>query len=95
MSVDDAGAFDRCTLGRWILANRDKDERSFIKLDRVHREFHRLAGQIVADCAKGQRDLARRTLAGIRFRKTSRDVVIALIDCFQSGTDAKLGAAAQ
>ena len=87
MGVEDAGAVDRCALGHWILENQAKGEPCFDELDRVHREFHRMAGQIVSDCSNGYRWIARHALAGVRFRKASRDVVVALIDCYRSGAE--------
>jgi hypothetical protein len=89
MSVNDAGAAESCALGHWIAEHRPSGA-CFAALDAAHREFHRLAGQIVSDHQHGHRSLARRALTGVAFRKASRDVITALIDCYrEEGTPTK------
>ena len=82
MTIEDAGSAERCQLGGWINAHRSDDE-CFERLDQAHQDFHRLAGQIVDDHLNGHRTLARRSLMGIAFRKASREVVAALIECYR------------
>ena len=84
MGVDEAGSHERCALGQWINRHEAKDAACFRHLDEVHRAFHRMAGQIVEDYRYGHRGLARRTLSGSALRKASRDVIVALIDCYRS-----------
>jgi hypothetical protein len=84
MSVDEAGSHDRCALGHWIAKHDMPGSACFRQLDEVHRAFHQMAGQIVEDYRYGHRGLARRTLSGSRLRKASRDVIVALIDCYRS-----------
>ncbi|HET6719010.1 MAG TPA: EAL domain-containing protein, partial [Rhodocyclaceae bacterium] len=89
MSVDDAGTAECCPLGHWISQHLAGGTAGFAALDRAHRNFHRLAGQIVSDHQHGHRSLARRALTGVAFRKASRDVITALIDCYrEEGTAA-------
>ena len=93
ISIEEAGTAERCPLGRWIRDRSSAHAPCAEELDRAHREFHHLAGRIVAEYHRGQLALARRTLSGVQFRKASRDVVVALINCFrtsatESGTTA-------
>lgn len=85
MSITEAVSSDRCALGRWISEYRDCGDECFMHLDEVHQAFHELAGKIVDNHQRGFRNLARRALSGVGFRRASRDVVIALIDCYRSG----------
>jgi hypothetical protein len=87
MEPDEACSISRCELGRWIRGRVDKGEARMARLDRVHRMFHKMAGQIVADYNLGNRENARRVCAGLKFREASRNVVVALIECFMT-TDA-------
>ena len=83
MTVEDAGSAERCQLGGWIATHRSDDD-CFDQLDHAHVNFHRLAGQIVDDHLNGHRTLARRSLMGMAFRKASREVVVALIECYRA-----------
>jgi diguanylate cyclase (GGDEF)-like protein/PAS domain S-box-containing protein len=87
LDIDHAGSVSHCTLGQWIERHTELPDRNLAALDRMHREFHKLAGQIVADYSQGYQASARRTLAGLKFRTASRDVVIALIDCFDTAAE--------
>ncbi|BAL23838.1 EAL domain-containing protein [Azoarcus sp. KH32C] len=93
IDFDDARSVTRCALGGWIEGNAGIPDDRLEHLDLMHREFHKLAGQIVADFDLGYHSSARRTLTGLKFRTASRNVVVALIDCFddptndQNGTD--------
>nr|WP_211162908.1 EAL domain-containing protein [Aromatoleum diolicum] len=84
LDLDNAGSVSHCTLGQWIERHSGLPDRKLEELDRMHREFHKLAGQIVADYKQGYQASARRTLASLKFRTASRNVVIALIDCFDT-----------
>ena len=86
LSVEDARSCERCQLGVWIAQHRTRMA-CFAELDVAHRAFHRLAGQIVDDHLRGHRSLARRALNGVAFRKASRDVVTALVECFRAECD--------
>ena len=88
MESDEACSITRCALGGWILERESSP--AIDRLDHLHREFHKQAGQIIADFNLGYRDSARRNLVGLRFRKASRDVVVALIDCFQEQATVRL-----
>lgn len=83
IDVDEACSASRCSLGAWIQENEGGDDPYLTNLDRVHREFHKMAGQIVTAYNRGHRDSARRMLAGLQFRRASRDVIVALIGCFR------------
>ncbi|HJV25244.1 MAG TPA: EAL domain-containing protein [Aromatoleum sp.] len=93
VDIDDASSIHRCPLGGWIERNAGIPDDRLQRLDRVHREFHMLAGQIVADFEQGYRSSARRTLTGLKFRTASRNVVVTLIDCFDDPTDVQNDAA--
>ena len=85
LDVQNAGSAGHCQLGRWIADHKQgSDNTSFERLDQAHQAFHQLAGQIVDDQINGHRALARRTLTGVAFRKTSREVVMALIACYSA-----------
>jgi diguanylate cyclase (GGDEF)-like protein/PAS domain S-box-containing protein len=83
INIADAGIVDCCPLGQWITEHRSSGAGCFAKLDAAHQAFHRLAGKIVSDHRHGHRSLARRTLTSVAFRRASRDVVTALIDCYR------------
>jgi diguanylate cyclase (GGDEF)-like protein/PAS domain S-box-containing protein len=88
ITAEMAGSAERCALGEWIRLQRSRDgagaaEPHLVCLDRLHREFHRLAGAIVSDFNAGYQHSAARALSGLKFRTASRDVVVALIACFK------------
>ena len=72
-----------CTLQAWVAQATRQGDLRFAALGHVLGEYHRLASQIAADCRLGYRDSARRALVGLKFRTTTRDVVLALVDGFK------------
>ncbi|MCK9985133.1 MAG: hypothetical protein AzoDbin1_01605 [Azoarcus sp.] len=82
LEESEASSVSLCQLGQWIDGNDALAADRLAHLARMHKDFHKLAGQIVADYNHGYQTSARRALAGLKFRTASRDLVIALIDCF-------------
>jgi diguanylate cyclase (GGDEF)-like protein/PAS domain S-box-containing protein len=80
-----AASTSHCALGAWIDAAPTRTTAEWVELERAHRDFHAQAGSIVADVNLGNRDRARTSLAGYRFRDASRQVVVALLRCFRAG----------
>jgi diguanylate cyclase (GGDEF)-like protein/PAS domain S-box-containing protein len=83
LEADQAASPIACELGKWIGGHPAGGRDCLVRLDRVHREFHHIAGQIVADYDLGYTDSARQLLSGLKFRTASRDVVVALIECYR------------
>ncbi len=83
IDVENAGSCEHCQLGVWITEHRHLGGECFHDLEMAHVRFHLLAGQIVGDHVHGHHALARRTLEGVAFRKASRGVVLALVNCFR------------
>jgi hypothetical protein len=79
-SVQDATAYDRCELGRWL---RDAghtqfaDLAAFSRLEMAHAEFHYFAGLIIIKTREGGRDEADRILRN-EFSQATRRMLMEL-----------------
>ena len=80
-----------CMLGDWVARVRAGGDTRFEQLAGALNAYHRLASQIVADCRQGYHDSARRSLASLKFRAASRDVVLALVEGFKDAGQSGLG----
>jgi methyl-accepting chemotaxis protein len=89
LRADDFEAGDRCDLGRWIYGEgrRFADDLQFQALERLHREFHRAAAEVIRFVAEGRRLEAEALLTG-DYARHSASLVGALSELGKhAGTD--------
>ena len=79
MNIDQVGDDTRCALGSWLYgAGSDYDLlKQYHELVTVHREFHRVAAEVVEAHQRGDEAIAERLYAD-RFMGLSRDIVALL-----------------
>lgn len=77
-TVEEAGASDRCRLGKWI-AGQPRTE-TLEEVDRLHADFHREAGRVLDLALRGDRAAVERELAlGMPLAETSARLTSRLI----------------
>ncbi|MGC9220370.1 MAG: CZB domain-containing protein [Solirubrobacteraceae bacterium] len=87
-SVETLSRDDQCDLGNWFYNGMDATERTsehFNTAMATHREFHRVAGGVLADALAGHKDQASSSMAiGGEFSKVSAAITMELMNWLKS-----------
>lgn len=84
-TVADARSDRACDFGKWIYKvwDNEKDNPDFIKIKRMHAEFHKAAAEILELAVSGKKDEAGKKLEkGESFDKISEELISALNDIY-------------
>ena len=81
MSVQDAGADDRCTFGKWLHGPdmfRDREPERWQQLHDLHEQFHRNAAQILELATSGQSSQAAQRMQASDITNVEQQLLNAL-----------------